>query len=68
MTNQTQPLTQINPKYLLLEHSQTVHTLTDEVIKLRAYAAQLEEENSNLKATIQAREEAEVEPKAKEYV
>ncbi|AGY46604.1 hypothetical protein BigBertha_96 [Bacillus phage BigBertha] len=55
--------TQINPKYVLLEQSQTVHTLTDEVIKLRAYTAQLEEENSQLKATIQAREESEVDHK-----
>ncbi|UNA01501.1 NAD dependent DNA ligase subunit A [Bacillus phage vB_BcgM] len=55
--------TQINPKYVLLEQSQTVHTLTDEVIKLRAYVNQLEEENAQLKANAQPREDEDLEPK-----
>lgn len=68
MNTQQPQGTPINPKYLLLEHSQTVHTLTDEVIKLRAYVSQLEDENAQLKADIQDREGEAVAPKEKENV
>ncbi|QVW29066.1 NAD dependent DNA ligase subunit A [Bacillus phage SWEP1] len=63
MNNQQPQGTPLNPKFVLLEQSQTIHTLTDEVIKLRAYTLQLEEENAQLKANIQDREEEDLEPK-----
>nr|AGM61360.1 hypothetical protein BTP1_3 [Bacillus phage phiBTP1] len=34
------------------EQYQTIHVLTDEVIQLRAYVSQLEEENLQLRASV----------------
>lgn len=68
MNNQQPQGAPLNPKFVLLEQSQTIHTLTDEVIKLRAYTAQLEEDNAQLRATIQDREEEAVAPKEEENV
>lgn len=68
MNNQQPQGSPLNPKYVLLEQSHTIHTLTDEIIQLRAYTLQLEEENAQLKATIQDREGEAVAPKEKENV
>lgn len=63
MNNQQPQGTPLNPKYVLLEQSQTIHTLTDEVIKLRAYTMQLEEEIAQLQAANQPREDEDADHK-----
>ncbi|AGT13671.1 hypothetical protein TROLL_101 [Bacillus phage Troll] len=42
----------INPNFIMKEQYQTIHVLTDEVIQLRAYVSQLEEENLQLRAAV----------------
>ncbi|QEM43146.1 hypothetical protein CHOTACABRAS_92 [Bacillus phage Chotacabras] len=68
MNNQQPQGVPINPTFIIKEQSQTIHVLTEEVVNLRAFTAQLMEENAQLKATIQDREGAPVAPKEKENV